>query len=301
MSVATPSVVAAAKVEELLMRWLCLPEVHAALLTELAQLHPIDTPSHTTTSTTTSSSSPGVAAFDAADAAASTPPLAREASPQQVAVRQHRRRSSSSIPPLPRASLAAIPTLNKAVGSTIPRFYHAPHTGFLSELDQHLIAEVEDVFGSTDIGLALEDFEALAKVCGLCSYLAADLEAACQAHCGRTGVTAGDFIAYWRALALGYHDMDSKLVGILNPRGRYLAPKHWLRFVRYVVAHHPGLEFLVASPEYHARYTDTVVARLFYGVNRSVAAPPRRGLVARGAGIRANSEARLAAGLGTNA
>ena len=36
-----------------------------------------------------------------------------------------------------------------------------------------------------------------------------------------------------------------------------------------VVDSHPGLEFLQSSPEFHARYIETVIGRIFYTVDRS--------------------------------
>jgi hypothetical protein len=41
------------------------------------------------------------------------------------------------------------------------------------------------------------------------------------------------------------------------------------RVVGYVVETHPGLAFLSSTLEFQARYIETVIARIFYTVNRS--------------------------------
>ncbi len=37
-----------------------------------------------------------------------------------------------------------------------------------------------------------------------------------------------------------------------------------------VLQYHPGLEFLADTPEFQARYAETVIYRIFYTINRCV-------------------------------
>jgi serine/threonine-protein phosphatase 2A regulatory subunit B'' len=39
-----------------------------------------------------------------------------------------------------------------------------------------------------------------------------------------------------------------------------------------VLQYHPGLEFLADTPEFQARYAETVIYRIFYTINRLVIA-----------------------------
>jgi serine/threonine-protein phosphatase 2A regulatory subunit B'' len=39
-------------------------------------------------------------------------------------------------------------------------------------------------------------------------------------------------------------------------------------FVQAVLQYHPGLEFLADTPEFQARYAETVIYRIFYTINR---------------------------------
>jgi len=61
-----------------------------------------------------------------------------------------------------------------------------------------------------------------------------------------------------------------------------------------VLQYHPGLEFLADTPEFQARYAETVIYRIFYTVNRCAA--PRVGYGGCGAatpGIRQHTAVSL--------
>nr|CAG4646020.1 EOG090X00JH [Macrothrix elegans] len=49
----------------------------------------------------------------------------------------------------------------------------------------------------------------------------------------------------------------------------YLVPEDFVPLVQDVVDTHPGLTFLKEATEFHSRYVHTVIARIFYNVNRS--------------------------------
>lgn len=46
-------------------------------------------------------------------------------------------------------------------------------------------------------------------------------------------------------------------------------PEDLVPMVQDVVDTHPGLAFLKEATEFHSRYVHTVIARIFYSVNRS--------------------------------
>lgn len=71
---------------------------------------------------------------------------------------------------------------------------------------------------------------------------------------------------------LNCHDPPSKFVYILSKGNRsrqYILPEDLVPLVQDVVDVHPGLAFLKDAPEFHSRYVHTVIARIFYSVNRS--------------------------------
>lgn len=49
----------------------------------------------------------------------------------------------------------------------------------------------------------------------------------------------------------------------------YILPEDLAPLVQDVVDTHPGLAFLKEATEFHSRYVHTVIARIFYNVNRS--------------------------------
>lgn len=71
-------------------------------------------------------------------------------------------------------------------------------------------------------------------------------------------------------MASSSHDSASRFVYILT-RGRknWLALEDFIPLVQDVVETHPGLIFLKEATEFHSRYVHTVIARIYYCVNRS--------------------------------
>ncbi|KOB71578.1 Serine/threonine-protein phosphatase 2A regulatory subunit B'' subunit alpha [Operophtera brumata] len=78
------------------------------------------------------------------------------------------------------------------------------------------------------------------------------------------------FIDFWREMTSQCHDQASRFVYVLT-RGKSntLAPEDFVPLVQDVVDTHPGLSFLKEATEFHSRYVHTVIARIFYCVNRT--------------------------------
>jgi len=74
----------------------------------------------------------------------------------------------------------------------------------------------------------------------------------------------------WRRLLLSCHDDAAQFVAFLTGGCRsYLVPEDFVPLIQDVVDTHPGLLFLKEATEFHSRYVHTVIARIFYEVNRS--------------------------------
>ena len=74
----------------------------------------------------------------------------------------------------------------------------------------------------------------------------------------------------WRRLLLSCHDDAAQFVAFLTQGSRnYLMPEDFVPLIQDVVDTHPGLLFLKEATEFHSRYVHTVIARIFYEVNRS--------------------------------
>lgn len=97
-------------------------------------------------------------------------------------------------------------------------------------------------------------------------------------------LTAAAYLSFLKQSQIHSRDAASRFVYMLNPGATYLEPSDFQPMIRYVLSHHPGLDFLAGNspifcsdsssrvadaPEFHDRYVDTVIARIFYHVNRS--------------------------------
>lgn len=74
----------------------------------------------------------------------------------------------------------------------------------------------------------------------------------------------------WRRLVHNCHDEAAQFVSVLTQGARtHLVPEDMVPLIQDVVDTHPGLLFLKEATEFHSRYVHTVIARIFYEVNRS--------------------------------
>ncbi len=61
------------------------------------------------------------------------------------------------------------------------------------------------------------------------------------------------------------HSSSPKISWVHRP---HVEPGDFEVILRYVLDHHPGLLFLKDFPEFYPRYMETVIARIFFVVNR---------------------------------
>ncbi|XP_071440602.1 mucin-19 isoform X2 [Hetaerina americana] len=156
----------------------------------------------------------------------------------------------------------------------IPRF-HFPNGRPLSP--QQLEAALQRVAAAFQ-GLpgrraSRNNFGAIAQACDCPLYWKVPIFLAAGGE--KTGtVSAESFIEFWRRVLMSCHDEASRFVFLLsrfnNPAGRnWLCAEDFYPLIQDVVDTHPGLTFLKEASEFHSRYVHTVVARIFYCVNRS--------------------------------
>ena len=68
------------------------------------------------------------------------------------------------------------------------------------------------------------------------------------------------------------HDSASRFVYVISKGNKsrpWILPEDMAPLIQDVVDSHPGLAFLKEAAEFHSRYVHTVIARIFYCVNRS--------------------------------
>ncbi|XP_046391886.1 uncharacterized protein LOC124160168 isoform X2 [Ischnura elegans] len=207
--------------------------------------------------------------------AASPSPL-HPSSPHPGAGTPHH--ASSTAPPPPPPQLSTLRRQTKAAAARnshlIPRF-HFPNGRPLSPQQvESALQRVSAAFqGLPGRRASRNNFGAIAQACDCPVYWKVPIFLAAGGE--KTGtVSAESFLEFWRRVLMSCHDEASRFVFLLsrfnNPGGRnWLCAEDFYPLIQDVVDTHPGLTFLKEASEFHSRYVHTVVARIFYCVNRT--------------------------------
>lgn len=84
-------------------------------------------------------------------------------------------------------------------------------------------------------------------------------------------VSKSAFLEWWLNRRLVTASPSKRLWELLRPEGRHhLTYADFRPLLQAVLQYHPGLEFLADTPEFQARYAETVIYRIFYTINRCV-------------------------------
>jgi len=162
--------------------------------------------------------------------------------------------------------------------SPIKPFYFGPNGAPQSpNTQQREDVSIAKAFASTGGGhLNLSDFrDAAASITGFSSYITAPLYECCKGPDGK--VTEESFTAFWKEHMQNIDDPAKRLFRILILRRERLTPdKHrnylveddFQMIVQDVLHRHPGLRFLKDSTNFHEKYVETVIGRIFFHINR---------------------------------
>ncbi|XP_063634009.1 uncharacterized protein LOC134804737 [Cydia splendana] len=186
--------------------------------------------------------------------AASTPPKVSSAPPHTTLQRSVRAAAASS----------------GAGALVIPRFHFPKGRPPPAHQQDHAIHKVQSAFATfPNSQVPRDSFKHIVKACECPLYWKMPLFLTTQQSLHAT-VDGHKFINFWREMTSQCHDLASRFVYILT-RGKsnVLAPEDFVPLVQDVVDTHPGLSFLKEATEFHSRYVHTVIARIFYCVNRS--------------------------------
>jgi len=86
----------------------------------------------------------------------------------------------------------------------------------------------------------------------------------------QTHINCDQFLICWRNMISSCFDNASRFVHLLTLGKRnYLLPDDFIPLIQSVIDDHPGLKFLRAAPDFHMRYIQTVIARIYFCLNRS--------------------------------
>ena len=95
-------------------------------------------------------------------------------------------------------------------------------------------------------------------------------EASNQPSVDSNRITCNEFLDFWKKLLASSYEESCRFVKLLTKGERnYLVHDDFISMIQDVVESHPGLIFLKDAIEFHSRYVHTVIARIFYCVNKS--------------------------------
>ncbi|XP_067668923.1 serine/threonine-protein phosphatase 2A regulatory subunit B'' subunit beta-like isoform X1 [Haliotis asinina] len=164
-----------------------------------------------------------------------------------------------------------LPTPRTSVHSSanIPKFYFPMGRPPKIDNTDSVLQKVAQEFSNLEGGKAYkQQMGLIAKACGVPFYWK------CPLFRGSGGdkqgyITYQMFASMWKKLMESYHDEASRFVKLLaKPNCNYIDDEDLVPLVQDVVESHPGLSFLQEAPEFHSRYINTVIARMFFSINR---------------------------------
>ncbi|XP_032229153.2 serine/threonine-protein phosphatase 2A regulatory subunit B'' subunit beta isoform X2 [Nematostella vectensis] len=274
-----------AKVDELFLRWLSMPETQKILHEDLERVIEGRPIAEKTDKNVLSNLTVGSSRSVSPPAPSSSPTPSRSPrSPRDV---RALRKSGTKTPPIsPRLERHGSgknlmkehvkidlngSEIREGCAANIPQFYFPngppPPSGKRLELT---FKRVSEVFGVFEGGKAKkEQFSSVTKACNLPLYWKQPLFA-CAGGNKNGFVTLPMFTSMWRRVSATCHDDASRFVRLLAKPGRsHLDSEDFVPLIQDIVQSHPGLSFLEDAPEFHSRYVHTVIARIFYSVNSS--------------------------------
>ncbi|XP_071626318.1 uncharacterized protein [Temnothorax longispinosus] len=152
----------------------------------------------------------------------------------------------------------------------IPRFYFPGGKPLPLSQIETIISKITAAFQSLpNCRASRAQFHTITKACDLPLYWKIPLFLAAGGE-QKGFVEMNVFLEFWKELTATHHDTASKFINIVT-RGlrNSILPEDLIPLVQDVVETHPGLTFLKEATEFHSRYVHTVIARIFYCVNRS--------------------------------
>jgi serine/threonine-protein phosphatase 2A regulatory subunit B'' len=114
-----------------------------------------------------------------------------------------------------------------------------------------------------------EEFGDIVKMLGLPRYWKILLFRACTLNSKINYVTYSILEQVWSRLTSNCFERASIFMKLISPNNQTISYDDWEPLMQDIVDSHPGLKFLHDHKEFHTRYIKTVIARIYYTINRS--------------------------------
>ncbi|CAH1782221.1 unnamed protein product [Owenia fusiformis] len=158
----------------------------------------------------------------------------------------------------------------RTLNINLPRFYFPNGHPIGNDENEQILRKVSEVFKKSEGGKAAKtQMENIMKTCGLPYYWRHLIYSASGGD--KLGyITFSSFSTMWKRVCQQCHDEAARFVKLIaKPKTNYIVAEDLVPLIQDIVDHHVGLQFLQDAPEFHSRYVHTVIARIFYCVNRS--------------------------------
>lgn len=196
-----------------------------------------------------------------------------EVKPLRIVPKEPAKLSAKPAPPPPESHTTLQRHIRRTKNVYIPRFHYPfgkPSSSI--SVEHQILQRLQAAFDSyPNNQVPKENFTNILKICALPLYWRMPLFSCAQITPG--GLCDGrKFLEFWKQMNVFCHDVTSRFVFIVSRGQRsrqYVLPEDLITLVQDVVDTHPGLAFLKEASEFHSRYVHTVIARIFYAVNRS--------------------------------
>jgi len=162
------------------------------------------------------------------------------------------------------------PSLHLPGKEEIPKFYFPRGNPTGKPTAEAICRRLSEAAAQFQGQLTLEQLGAVLKTCGQPLFWKCPVFQAAASTDKADTVTLAQVTKAWRRLAGECHDEAAMFVSVVTRGARtHLVPEDMVPLIQDVVDTHPGLLFLKEATEFHSRYVHTVIARIFYEVNRS--------------------------------
>ncbi|KAI1702891.1 EF-hand domain pair domain-containing protein [Ditylenchus destructor] len=123
--------------------------------------------------------------------------------------------------------------------------------------------------------LSVDDFEEVCRRMNFPIYSKRAVFDACSGPINQT-LNFAHFCAYWNKMTSRCHDETSRFVFTLasaraghRATGDHISKEDFMPMLMDLIHTHPGLHFLKDAPQFHSKYCEVVIVRIFWNVNRS--------------------------------
>ena len=148
---------------------------------------------------------------------------------------------------------------------SIPQFYFPKGQPVDNEVLQANLNVFNTLFNKET--LKVSEFESVcSKLCGLPKFLASKVV---NLAGGEEAIGKNQFWKFWKNQFENVGIVERFFMTVKKQSAKYIDRNDLKPILRTLMDTHPGLDFLKATPEFQDRYADTVIERIFYGVDKN--------------------------------